>query len=93
MVELENKDVCKKCGGKCCKKCGCDYYIEDFENFKINYLEKRLRDGNMSIVASIIFSVVKGKCVAKPFLYLRARNKGRDIVDLLSLKKKMFSFD
>ncbi len=85
MEELENKELCKTCG-RCCKKSGCDYYVEDFENFKINYLEKKLREGNISIVAALHFSIVNGKTVRKPFLYLRARNKHRDVVDLLSLK-------
>ena len=29
-MEYENKEICKKCGGFCCKKSGCDYFVSDF---------------------------------------------------------------
>ena len=25
-MNYENKELCKKCGGMCCKKSGCDYF-------------------------------------------------------------------
>lgn len=87
MIELENAELCKKCKGKCCKKSGCDYYINDFESLKIDYLENKLMSGKISIVACIRFQTLpNGKQVFEPILYLRARNINRDIVDLISMK-------
>lgn len=87
MNELENTELCKKCGGRCCKKSGCDYYVQDFENFKFKYLEQRLKEGNISIVAALSFRKLRdGQLICEPFLYLRTRNVGRDVVDLFSMK-------
>ena len=24
-IKYEDREICKKCGGYCCKKCGCDW--------------------------------------------------------------------
>ena len=37
--KYENIELCKKCGGYCCKKSGCDYFVSDFENMKLEYLQ------------------------------------------------------
>jgi len=37
-VQLENLELCKKCGGRCCKKSGCDYIPDDFQELTFNYL-------------------------------------------------------
>lgn len=29
MEMFENKEICKNCGGKCCIKSGCDYFVND----------------------------------------------------------------
>lgn len=85
--KYENKDICKKCGGFCCKKCGCDYFVKDFDNFKFDYLDNILQEGKISIIASFDFTRLKnGKLVYEPILSLRERNINRDIVDLLSFK-------
>lgn len=87
MDKCENKDICSKCGGYCCKKSGCDYLPSDFDNLSYNSTLEILSSGNISIVAALEFSELKdGKLVVVPFLYLRARNKDRDVVDLLSIK-------
>ena len=31
-MEKENKELCKKCGGFCCIKSGCDYSAKDFDD-------------------------------------------------------------
>ena len=31
-VKNENLDICRECGGMCCKKCGCDYAVDDFND-------------------------------------------------------------
>ena len=86
-MELENKELCKKCGGYCCKKSECDYFPRDFESLTTKAILEILKDGNISIVSSLKFRELKnGKLIMEPLLYLRARNKDRNIVDLLSIK-------
>ena len=87
-MKLENKELCRQCGGFCCKKSGCDYFVDDFDDLSYNGLLKALADGNISVVALLKFSKLKtGKLTFTPLLYLRARNEGRDIIDLVSIKK------
>lgn len=90
-IKYENKDICKKCGGRCCKKSGCDYFISDFENMTTNYLENFLKQGYASIVALLDIYELNGKYVIEPILTLRARNKNRDIIDLVSMKTECMS--
>lgn len=85
-MEYENKELCSKCGGFCCKKSGCDYFTSDFKVINKNVLIELLETGNVSIVSTFIFSNENTNIT--PFLYLRARNKDRDIVDLFSMKKE-----
>lgn len=85
-MEYENKELCRICGGKCCKRCGCDYYVENFDVINKENMIKILDTGNVSIVSAVVFNKIKSGSTITPFLYLRARNKGRDVVDLLSLK-------
>mgnify|MGYP003308689647 CR=1 FL=1 len=87
MEVFEDKNICSKCKGKCCKKCGCDYAPNDFESLSIDYLQNKLESGNISIVATLVFERLNnGKLTCTPILYLRARNKNRPIVDLISIK-------
>lgn len=88
MEILENKNICAKCGGICCKKCGCDYFVSDIESFKIDALEKLLATNHVSIVAALGFKELKnGQLTVDYVLYLRERNIGRGIIDLFSLKR------
>ena len=83
----EDKDICAKCGGMCCKKSGCDYSAEDFNSTKFNYLLDLLKTKNISIVSFADFCTLNnGQLVNRPFLYIRARNQGRGPVDLFSFK-------
>lgn len=86
MEKNENLDICKKCGGLCCKKSGCDLWIEDIDDKTQKGILNLLATEKYSIVALMNFNRSKGKVYNVPFLYLRARNKNRDIVDLLSMK-------
>ena len=89
MERVENREICGKCGGKCCKKSGCDYSTKDFDDLSINAIYNKLEEGNISIVSFLNFNrLPNGRMTCTPFLYLRARNTGRDIVDLLSFKKQ-----
>lgn len=84
---MENLEICKKCGGMCCKKSGCDYLSSDFNDLSFNGLLKTLSSENISIVSALIFEKLpNNKIYANPFLYLRARNTNREIIDLLSMK-------
>lgn len=88
-MEYENKEICRECGGSCCKKSGCDYYTSDFEVLNKNAILDLLKTGNVSIVSALKFSKTKdGKTIVSPFLYLRARNEDRDVIDLFSMKRQ-----
>ena len=88
----ENKDICAKCGGYCCKKSGCDYAPEDFSDLSLNYLMPKLSEGYISIVSALdLKSFPNGQIVNIPILYLRARNRNRPIIDLLSMKTTCLS--
>ena len=87
IVEInENTEVCKNCGGRCCKKSGCDYWPSDLPDKTYKGILKFLENGKVSIVAMMNFKRINGKLCNFPFLYLRGRNTGRDVVDLLSMK-------
>lgn len=86
MEEIENKEYCSKCGGYCCRKCGCDYSPADFEDLSFNGLLNTLNEGNISVVSTLDFRRINGKLIMAPLLYLRARNINRDVIDLLSFK-------
>jgi len=85
-IVYENKEICAKCGGKCCKSGGCQYAPEDFESLKFDYLLAKLQEGYISIVSVLDFQEINGKLIAIPFLYVKARNSGRPIIDLLSMR-------
>ncbi|MBE6148647.1 MAG: hypothetical protein E7167_04080 [Firmicutes bacterium] len=87
----ENKELCAKCGGQCCKKGGCQYAPEDFENLKFDYLLGKLEEGYISIVSVLDFQEFNGRIAAQPFLYVKARNVNRPIVDLLSMRTSCMS--
>lgn len=87
MEKFEDKSICAKCGGYCCKKCGCDYFVTDFESMKIDYLISVLEEGRTSIVSFLNFRrLPNGKLICEPLLALRARNINRGEIDLLSFK-------
>lgn len=87
-MEFENIELCQKCGGMCCKKSGCDYFVSDFDTINKNVIINLLDTGNVSIVAALSFKTLKsGERIVDPFLYPRARNIDRGVIDLFSLKK------
>ena len=91
-MKNENKELCSECGGYCCKKSGCDYYVSDFKRIDKNTILEALASEKISIVSAFVFERLNDdKIVATPFLYLRARNQDRDIVDLYSVKTTCMS--
>jgi len=94
MEKTENRNLCAECGGYCCKKCGCDYFVSDFENMKLDYLIDVLNTGRVSVVSFLDFKTLPtGKIICNPTLYLRARNINRDEIDLLSFKTTCASLE
>ena len=91
-MQYENHDFCAKCGGKCCLRSGCDYFISDFKNFNIDYLDSFLKTGKVSIVSLLLFkNLPNGNLAVSPLLFMRSRNIERGEIDLLSLKTKCAS--
>jgi len=81
-LNLIDSECCQECGGRCCKHCGCVYSPDDFENLSYSYLRNLLEKENISVVSQFIGD----RRHTSYFLYLRARNLGRDTIDLFSLK-------
>ena len=94
MEQLENKELCAKCGGYCCKAGGCMYFVSDFENMKIDYLDSVLDTGRVSIKTALRFDMLpNGKIIVNSILYLKARNVGHDAIDLISLQTRCASLE
>lgn len=92
LTKMEDKSICKQCGGYCCKKCGCDYFVSDFEKITIDCIEELLDTGRVSIVSTLGFDKNNnGKLMINYILYLRARNVDRDEIDLLTMKTRCAS--
>jgi len=86
-TKIENKDICKECGGYCCKKSGCDYFVSDLYSVNMDYIENLLDTGRVSIVSALSFVRSKNnKLIPSVILYLRSRNINREDIDLLSFK-------
>lgn len=79
-----NCDLCSKCGGDCCKKCGCHFSPDDFEEISFEFLKKELEKGYISI------DYVDGEMIYSDFgvYILRVRNQGADIVDACLIREK-----
>ena len=73
-----NSEVCSKCGGYCCKRCGCHFSPDDFEDVSFEGLKKEIEKGYISI------DYVDGEEIYQRIgvYILRIRNEGAPIVDL-----------
>ena len=91
----KNYEMCKFCGGSCCKRNACDCSPKDFDN-DINKMREALLTGNYTIDFSrqdadafiiefnqIYLDVNMVKRIPSQFFYLRPRNVGRPIVDII----------
>lgn len=84
-----NHAYCEACRGLCCRRCGCSYLPSDFLEFSYSYIKEKLKEGNISIVASMDFDIDhRNRIFAKPLFYLRVRNKGKGVVDLFSYRSR-----
>ena len=73
MEKNENLDICRECGGRCCKKSGCDYSAKDFSDLSFKALCEILSEGKISVVTFLKFKKMSnGRTLAEPFLYLES---------------------
>ncbi len=94
MEKIENREICAKCGGYCCRKSGCDYFVSDLKATSLEYIEALLDTGRVSIIALLKFGrTPKGVITCTPILSLRSRNIGREAIDLLSFKTTCASLE
>lgn len=72
-----NHELCSKCGGKCCKSCGCHFSPDDFKEISFEYLKKEMEKGYISI------DYVDGEIIYESvgIYILRVRNQDAQIVD------------
>lgn len=78
ILKNTSKKICSKCGGECCKNCGCHFSPDDFKEISFEYLKKEMEKGYISI------DHVDGELISQSFgvFILRIRNQGAPIVDL-----------
>lgn len=90
----ENRELCAKCGGLCCKMSGCDFFVTDFDNLKIEYLESVLNTGRVSVTGNLAIKHTKnGNPYTELILALKARNVGRDEIDLWSISSRCVNLE
>ena len=81
--ENVNSAICSECGGECCKRCGCEFSPNDFQEISYEFLKKEIEKGFITIEfidGGDLYELLDG------VLILRMRNKNSPIVD--SVKKK-----
>jgi len=44
-----NAQICAECGGECCKRCGCHFSPDDFEEISFDFLKKEIEKGYITI--------------------------------------------
>lgn len=49
MNKYEDLELCKKCGGGCCKRMGCHFSPDDFAEITYESLKSKIDEGNISI--------------------------------------------
>lgn len=92
LEKTENKDICKTCGGKCCKACGCNYASFDFPEVNQKSIIHALESGHISIIARLDFQFApNGKPFVSSTLYLRERNIGHEAIDLINISSTCIS--
>lgn len=82
MEKYINYEMCKQCGGQCCKENGCIYLPKDFKDLSFEGLKKEIDKGYISISGQP-FNGFLGNAWSY-LLCLRARNVNSKIVDLFT---------
>lgn len=80
MEKYIDYEMCKKCGGACCKQNGCVYKPTDFKSMDFSYLKQELEKGKISVSGQ---ATNIGGDAWTYIPYLRARNKNAGIVELV----------
>ena len=98
IVEInENKEFCKNCGGRCCKKSGCDYWPSDLpdKTYKgiLKFLENGIRlakDGAIIIADNVLF---KGRVLSdyNEHKHRTAVNRLRSYLEIINSDKRLKS--
>ena len=75
--ENYNPEICKKCGGECCQRCGCFFSPDDFEEISFEYLKGMMEKGYITI------EFIDGEIILDDFgvYILRMRNQGAPVFD------------
>lgn len=75
----EDINICKSCGGMCCKTMGCHFSPKDFDTISVEYLKNMINRGYISIDwwDGDVDELDKYERV----YFLRMRNKNGNIVD------------
>lgn len=81
---MENKQLCARCKGQCCKRCGCHYSPEDFKEITFDALANEIDKGHISIDwwdGSPFENANESKNNISQAYFLRIRNVGASIID------------
>ncbi|MBP3917306.1 hypothetical protein [Clostridium sp.] len=79
MNKYEDLELCKKCGGGCCKRMGCHFSPDDFAEITYESLKSKIDEGNISI--DWWEGDPTGNDKLSRAYFLRVRNKFAPIVD------------
>lgn len=79
--KLEDKEICKNCGGKCCKAAACHFAPGEIEDLSVEGIKKLLKKKTyISVVrhsSSICESILRDFRPSGPYYYtLRMRSRG-----------------
>lgn len=77
-----NSEVCAECGGECCKRCGCHFSPDDFEEISFEFLKGEIEKGYISIDCVDEDIALFETTVELGTFFLRIRNQGAPIVDV-----------
>ena len=56
-----NTEICAECGGKCCKRCGCHFSPDDFQEISFNFLKKEIRLNFSKTLLRSYFCLIKSE--------------------------------
>ncbi len=69
-----NPKMCEKCGGRCCKQCGCSYFPEDFPDLSFEAIYRKISLNEVTI-DTLYFLESLYNPLDEPVYYLRVANK------------------
>lgn len=80
-TSFTNKDVCSKCGGRCCKTCGCHISPYEISFLTSNEIIQLIDNSGCISIDWWEGNPKSGGEYGKKFFYLRIRNKGAGVID------------